>query len=85
MISFLTVNVKCKPHIYQNNFTIIASCFLSYCSPLIILGVTNPFFAKTLEHWPHIVRIGELSSKGHGQCVQQLISSCDVTVSVVTV
>ena len=37
-----------------------------HCSPLMILGVTNPFFTKTLEHWPHIVRIGELGSKGHG-------------------
>ena len=37
------------------------------CSPLIILGVTNPFFTKTLEHWPHIVRIGEASAKGHGK------------------
>ena len=26
----------------------------------MILGVTNPFFAKTLQHWPHIVRIGEM-------------------------
>ncbi|XP_061419017.1 protein DENND6B-like isoform X1 [Lethenteron reissneri] len=27
--------------------------------PSVILGVTNPFFAKTLQHWPHILRIGE--------------------------
>ena len=26
----------------------------------MILGVTNPFFAKTLQHWPHIIRIGEM-------------------------
>ena len=25
----------------------------------MILGVTNPFFAKTLQHWPHIVRLGD--------------------------
>ena len=31
-------------------------------SPPAILGVTNPFFAKALQHWPHIVRIGECMS-----------------------
>lgn len=25
--------------------------------PPIILGVTNPFFAKTLAHWPHTIRL----------------------------
>ncbi|XP_055619343.1 protein DENND6A [Toxorhynchites rutilus septentrionalis] len=25
--------------------------------PPIILGVTNPFFAKTLQHWPHTIRL----------------------------
>ncbi|XP_052892581.1 protein DENND6A [Anopheles moucheti] len=25
--------------------------------PSIILGVTNPFFAKTLQHWPHTIRL----------------------------
>lgn len=39
----------------------------------MILGVTNPFFTKTLEHWPHIVRIGELGSKGHGQHIPLLL------------
>lgn len=26
--------------------------------PPIILGVTNPFFSKTLQHWPHTIRMG---------------------------
>ena len=26
----------------------------------MILGVTNPFFAKMLQHWPHVIRIGEM-------------------------
>lgn len=26
--------------------------------PPIILGVTNPFFSKTLQHWPHTIRLG---------------------------
>ncbi|CAG5129304.1 unnamed protein product, partial [Candidula unifasciata] len=32
--------------------------------PPVILGVTNPFFAKTLQHWPHIIRIGDMGSIG---------------------
>merc|ERR1719228_2428748 len=27
--------------------------------PSIILGVTNPFFSKALQHWPYVVRLGE--------------------------
>lgn len=27
--------------------------------PSIILGVTNPFFFKTLKHWPHLIRLPE--------------------------
>jgi len=26
--------------------------------PNILLGVTNPFFTKALDHWPHIVKLG---------------------------
>jgi len=33
--------------------------------PSVILGVTNPFFAKTLQHWPHIIRMGD-STNGIG-------------------
>lgn len=29
-----------------------------------MIGVTNPFFAKVLKHWPHILRIGDASSTG---------------------
>lgn len=25
----------------------------------IILGVTNPFFSKTLQHWPHLIRMAD--------------------------
>ncbi|KAH0630139.1 hypothetical protein JD844_012807 [Phrynosoma platyrhinos] len=32
--------------------------------PSVILGVTNPFFAKTLQHWPHIIRIGDIKLSG---------------------
>merc|ERR1719318_2381308 len=32
--------------------------------PAIILGVTNPFFNKALQHWPNLVRLSEpLSAK----------------------
>ncbi|XP_075245764.1 protein DENND6A-like isoform X2 [Convolutriloba macropyga] len=32
--------------------------------PKVILGVTNPFFAKTLAHWPNLIRIGDLDRAG---------------------
>ncbi|XP_004845377.1 protein DENND6B isoform X3 [Heterocephalus glaber] len=32
--------------------------------PNVVLGVTNPFFIKTLQHWPHILRIGEPKISG---------------------
>lgn len=37
---------------------------LCFCRPSVILGVTNPFFAKTLQHWPHIIRIGDMKQAG---------------------
>ncbi|XP_013404768.1 protein DENND6A isoform X2 [Lingula anatina] len=54
---------------YRPYFTIHDSEFKEYTTktqapPAVILGVTNPFFAKTLQHWPNIVRIGETSGDG---------------------
>lgn len=51
---------------YRPFFTIHDSEFKEYTSrtqapPPVILGVTNPFFAKTLQHWPHIIRIGDMA------------------------
>ena len=39
--------------------------YFIYFRPNVILGVTNPFFVKTLQHWPHVVRIGDMSSSGY--------------------
>ncbi|XP_072027422.1 protein DENND6A-like isoform X2 [Amphiura filiformis] len=52
---------------YRPYFTIHDSEFKEYTTrtqapPSVVLGVTNPFFAKTLQHWPHVIRIGEVSS-----------------------
>ncbi|KAF9984532.1 Protein dennd6a, partial [Modicella reniformis] len=49
---------------YRPYFTIQDPDFKSFCNKSsppssIVLGVTNPFFAKTLEHWPHIIKIGK--------------------------
>ncbi|XP_050414225.1 protein DENND6B isoform X2 [Patella vulgata] len=54
---------------FRPYFTIHDSEFKEYTTkvqapPPIILGVTNPFFAKTLQHWPHIIRIGEMNGGG---------------------
>jgi hypothetical protein len=29
----------------------------------VVLGVTNPYFTKALEHWPHVVAVGEPGEK----------------------
>ncbi|XP_072845707.2 protein DENND6A [Pogona vitticeps] len=54
---------------FRPYFTIHDSEFKEYTTrtqtpPSVILGVTNPFFAKTLQHWPHIIRIGDLKLSG---------------------
>lgn len=44
-------------------FTIHNTEFREFASastpPAVILGVTNPYFAKTLQSWPHTIRISE--------------------------
>jgi len=52
---------------YRPFFTIHDSEFKEYTTktqspPPVILGVTNPFFAKTLQHWPHIIRLGDAAT-----------------------
>ncbi|XP_053113227.1 protein DENND6B isoform X2 [Hemicordylus capensis] len=54
---------------YRPYFTIHDSEFREYTTrtqapPNVILGVTNPFFIKTLQHWPHVLRLGELKMAG---------------------
>ncbi|XP_054843673.1 protein DENND6B [Eublepharis macularius] len=54
---------------YRPYFTIHDSEFKEYTTrtqapPNVVLGVTNPFFIKTLQHWPHILRLGELKMAG---------------------
>jgi len=47
---------------YRPYFTIHDSDFKEYTnsstSRSLILGVTNPFFFKALDHWPHVIVIG---------------------------
>ncbi|XP_077196743.1 protein DENND6B isoform X2 [Paroedura picta] len=54
---------------YRPYFTIHDSEFREYTTrtqapPNVVLGVTNPFFIKTLQHWPHLLRLGELKMAG---------------------
>lgn len=54
---------------YRPYFTIHDSEFKEYTTrtqapPNVILGVTNPFFIKTFQSWPHIIRLGELKMAG---------------------
>lgn len=40
--------------------------FLLSFSPPVILGVTNPFFVKTLAEWPHLIKINDcIDGKGY--------------------
>lgn len=41
----------------------------------IILGVTNPFFAKTLQHWPHTIRLVEGAQSSLQQKLRKVKSS----------
>ena len=55
----------CKQNIRMQSLqTEICCCYVCDFRPSVVLGVTNPFFAKTLQHWPHVIRIGEISSNG---------------------
>lgn len=59
LISPLNYSSASRPY-----FTIHDSEFKEFTQrstgpPSIILGVTNPFFAKTLQNWPHIIRLSD--------------------------
>ncbi|KAM9071330.1 protein DENND6B isoform 4-T4 [Megaptera novaeangliae] len=54
---------------YRPYFTVHDSEFKEFTTrtqapPSVVLGVTNPFFIKTLQHWPHVLRIGEPKMPG---------------------
>ncbi|CAK9804273.1 Protein DENND6A [Anthophora quadrimaculata] len=60
LIAMIAPLKYCADH--RPYFTIHDTEFKEYTTdapspPAVILGVTNPFFAKTLQHWPHIIRI----------------------------
>ncbi|KAM8909088.1 protein DENND6B isoform 1-T1 [Spinachia spinachia] len=54
---------------FRPYFTIHDSEFREYTTrtqapPHVVLGVTNPFFIKTFQNWPHVVRLGEIKMAG---------------------
>lgn len=51
---------------------LLSYIYFYFFRPSVILGVTNPFFAKTLQHWPHIIRIGEMMTQGKNTDKAQL-------------
>ncbi|KAL1137887.1 hypothetical protein AAG570_009583 [Ranatra chinensis] len=66
LVSMIMPLRYCAEH--RPYFTIHDSEFKEYTKtthapPPIILGVTNPFFSKTLQHWPHIVKLAEPVNK----------------------
>uniref|UniRef100_A0A1A8L7N8 DENN/MADD domain containing 6B n=1 Tax=Nothobranchius pienaari TaxID=704102 RepID=A0A1A8L7N8_9TELE len=54
---------------FRPYFTIHDSEFREYTTrtqapPNVVLGVTNPFFIKTFQNWPHVVRLGDIRMAG---------------------
>ncbi|XP_069375954.1 protein DENND6B isoform X2 [Paralichthys olivaceus] len=54
---------------FRPYFTIHDSEFREYTTrtqapPNVLLGVTNPFFIKTFQSWPHIIRLGDVRMTG---------------------
>ena len=65
MIAPLPYAAEARPY-----FTIHDSEFKEFTqrqqgSVPIILGVTNPFFSKTLQHWPHLIRMADNNNGKH--------------------
>lgn len=65
---------------YRPFFTIHDPEFKEYiglkeAKPNVILGVTNPFFAKSLEHWPNVVQLCGMTSSKSSDQLSSLISS----------
>ncbi|XP_062238982.1 protein DENND6B isoform X2 [Platichthys flesus] len=54
---------------FRPYFTIHDNEFREYTTrtqapPNVLLGVTNPFFIKTFQSWPHIIRLGDVMTTG---------------------
>lgn len=59
MIAPLPYAAEARPYftIHDSEFKEFTQC---QQGPVpIILGVTNPFFSKTLQHWPHLIRMAD--------------------------
>lgn len=65
---------------YRPFFTIHDPEFREYIGlkdskPNVILGVTNPFFAKSLEHWPNVIQLCSMTNSKSSDQLSSLISS----------
>ncbi|EDV25356.1 uncharacterized protein TRIADDRAFT_23603 [Trichoplax adhaerens] len=61
---------------FRPYFTIHDNEFKEYTTktqapPSIILGVTNPYFAKTLQHWPHVLVVDSCSNPGLSSTIKR--------------
>lgn len=65
---------------YRPFFTIHDQEFREYVGlkdsrPNVILGVTNPFFAKSLEHWPNVIQLYSMTSSKSSDQLSSLLSN----------
>jgi len=63
---------------YRPFFTIHNSEFAHFSNkhsspPSLIIGVTNPFFCKVLQHWPNIIKVADVSKQTVPPCNQNAI------------
>ncbi|XP_055707512.1 protein DENND6A [Phlebotomus papatasi] len=75
MIAPLTYSGEARPY-----FTIHDSEFREFTTksngaPGVILGVTNPFFSKTLQHWPHTIRLTDAHGPSGGATLPRVKST----------
>ncbi|MEQ2205574.1 hypothetical protein XENOCAPTIV_003916 [Xenoophorus captivus] len=72
------------PYLQVQLFHTPLSHALLFFSPNVILGVTNPFFIKTFQNWPHIVRLGELKMAGRLHSLLQCVTLALVCTGIYT-
>lgn len=70
---------------YRPFFTIHDQEFREYVGlkdsrPNVILGVTNPFFAKSLEHWPNVIQLCSMTSSKSSDQLCSLLSTLSTSI-----
>lgn len=72
LIAPIHCGVDYRPYftVHNSDFKHFSSMGTTHGFQSVILGVTNPFFIKSLEKWPHIISIGvkDVDNSGTDSC-----------------